>query len=100
MRMPKAKAVLLVVLCGAAITAQRQPNGPAPGVLVPVGSHSLHLRCVGPGAQHPTVILEAGGGHTRRFGHEYRIFWLHACEPAPMTARVWAGANPVLRLAP
>jgi pimeloyl-ACP methyl ester carboxylesterase len=62
MRMPKAKAVLLVVLCGAAITAQRQPSGPAPGVLVPVGSHSLHLRCVGPGGQHPTVILEAGGG--------------------------------------
>ena len=62
MRMLKAKAVLLVVLCGAAITAQRQPSGPAPGVLVPVGSHSLHVRCVGPAGQRPTVILEAGGG--------------------------------------
>jgi pimeloyl-ACP methyl ester carboxylesterase len=38
------------------------PFGPPPGVLVDIGSHKLHLRCVGPAGAGPTVILEAGGG--------------------------------------
>lgn len=38
------------------------PRGPAPGVLVDIGSHKLHLRCLGPAGAGPTVILEAGGG--------------------------------------
>jgi pimeloyl-ACP methyl ester carboxylesterase len=38
------------------------PSGPTPGVLVDIGSHKLHLRCVGPAGAGPTVILEAGGG--------------------------------------
>ena len=33
---------------------------PAPGRLIDVGGHRLHLRCTGTGA--PTVVLEAGGG--------------------------------------
>ena len=33
---------------------------PAPGRMVDVGGHSLHLYCTGEGS--PTVILEAGGG--------------------------------------
>jgi len=42
--------------------AQKPPSGPAPGVLVDIGGHKLHLRCVGPAGAGPTVILEAGGG--------------------------------------
>ena len=42
--------------------AQKRPSGPPPGVLVDIGSHKLHLRCVGPAGATPTVILEAGGG--------------------------------------
>ena len=42
--------------------AQRPPSGPAPGVLVDIGGHKLHIRCVGPAGGRPTVILEAGGG--------------------------------------
>lgn len=33
---------------------------PAPGQLIDVGGHRLHLHCTGPGS--PTVVLEAGGG--------------------------------------
>jgi hypothetical protein len=62
MRMSKAKAMLLVVLCGDVIAAQRQPSGPAPGVLVPVGSHSLHLRRgSGRGTIRPSFWKLAGG---------------------------------------
>jgi pimeloyl-ACP methyl ester carboxylesterase len=42
--------------------AQKPPSGPAPGVLVDIGGHKLHVRCVGPSGGRPTVILEAGGG--------------------------------------
>src|SRR5687768_11933608 len=37
-------------------------SGPAPGILVDVGGHKLHIRCLGPAGTGPTVILEAGGG--------------------------------------
>lgn len=43
-------------------TMAQTPAGPAPGVLVDIGGHKLHLRCVGPAGGRPTVILEAGGG--------------------------------------
>jgi pimeloyl-ACP methyl ester carboxylesterase len=43
-------------------TAQKPPSGPAPGVLVDIGGHKLHIRCVGPVDARPIVILEAGGG--------------------------------------
>ena len=42
--------------------AQKPLPRPAPGVLVDIGSHKLHIRCVGPAGGRPTVILEAGGG--------------------------------------
>lgn len=44
------------------VSDQQPPAGPAPGVLVNIGSHKLHIRCVGPQGATPTVILEAGGG--------------------------------------
>jgi len=43
-------------------TAQTPPSGPAPGVLVDIGGHKLHIHCVGPSNASPTVVLEAGGG--------------------------------------
>ena len=42
--------------------AAQAPHGPAPGTLVDIGSHKLHIRCLGPVGAGPTVILEAGGG--------------------------------------
>ena len=42
--------------------AQAPQLGPAPGALVDIGGHKMHLRCVGPPAARPTVVLEAGGG--------------------------------------
>jgi len=42
--------------------AQKPPAGPAPGQLITVGSHQMHIRCLGPANGGPTVILEAGGG--------------------------------------
>lgn len=41
---------------------QARPSGNPPGILVNIGSHKLHLRCVGPTEARPVVILEAGGG--------------------------------------
>ena len=48
--------------CVEPLMAQPRPSRPAPGVLVDIGSHHLHIRCVGPAGKKPTVILEAGGG--------------------------------------
>ena len=56
---------ILVVLLGwwpQQSKAQTRPSGPAPGDLVDIGGHKLHIRCVGPAGETPTVILEAGGG--------------------------------------
>jgi len=39
-----------------------RPSGSPPGVLIDIGSHKLHLVCVGPERARPVVILEAGGG--------------------------------------
>jgi pimeloyl-ACP methyl ester carboxylesterase len=44
------------------LMAQAPPSGAAPGVLVDIGGHRLHIRCVGPADAKPTVIFEAGGG--------------------------------------
>jgi pimeloyl-ACP methyl ester carboxylesterase len=43
-------------------SAQTPAKEPAPGVLVTVGSHRMHLRCLGASDSRVTVILEAGGG--------------------------------------
>lgn len=42
--------------------AQKPPAGPAPGQLIDVGGHKMHIRCAGPANGSPIVILEAGGG--------------------------------------
>ena len=39
-----------------------RPSGSPPGLLIDIGSHKLHLLCVGPEGARPVVILEAGGG--------------------------------------
>jgi pimeloyl-ACP methyl ester carboxylesterase len=36
--------------------------GPAPGMLVDIGGHKLHISCVGPPDEKPIVVFEAGGG--------------------------------------
>jgi pimeloyl-ACP methyl ester carboxylesterase len=56
---------MLVILLGAsagASIAEAPAPGQPPGILVDVGGHKLHIRCVGPAAGGPTVVLEAGGG--------------------------------------
>jgi pimeloyl-ACP methyl ester carboxylesterase len=53
--------LLLALAFGSAI-AQSPRTDPAPGVLVDIGGHKLHLRCIGPPRASATVILEAGGG--------------------------------------
>lgn len=55
-------AVMFFSLSGAAPPMAQSPSNVAPGVLVNIGSHKLHLNCVGPADTKTTVILEAGGG--------------------------------------
>jgi pimeloyl-ACP methyl ester carboxylesterase len=59
---------IFVILLGfsSASIAQTPPSGPAPGALIDIGGHKLHLLCVGPSNRRPTVILEAGGGGSSR----------------------------------
>ena len=60
---PLLVAVLVIVLSSLeeGPMAQTPPSGPAPGVLVDIGGHKLHIRCTGPEGGRPTVIFEAGG---------------------------------------
>ena len=51
---------LAVSTMGAA--QQKNPTGLPPDRLVEVSGRLLHMRCVGPATQGPTVILEAGAG--------------------------------------
>lgn len=44
------------------VGAQSAPSSPAPGQLVDVDGHKMHIRCDGPANATPTVVLEAGGG--------------------------------------
>ena len=56
---------VLIPVLGAALAGFAQssiPLGPAPGEMVDVGGHRLHIRCVGPHDAKPVVIFEAGGG--------------------------------------
>jgi pimeloyl-ACP methyl ester carboxylesterase len=55
----------VLVVVGTAVVHGWQiqpPAGKPPGILVDIGSHKLHLHCVGPTGGGPIVILEAGGG--------------------------------------
>lgn len=57
--------VLVLALVGAIGAAFAQLNaakGPAPGKLIDIGGHKLHINCVGPNDAKPPVIFEAGGG--------------------------------------
>lgn len=40
----------------------KAPPGPAPGRLVDVYGHKMHINCVGPVDATPTIVFEAGGG--------------------------------------
>ena len=56
-------ATLLILVSALQQRSNAQtPKEPAPGVLVAVGTHRMHLRCLGPSDARVTVILEAGGG--------------------------------------
>ena len=55
-------ALFLGALLAERTVAQAPPSAPAPGALVDIGGHKLHIRCVGPPSARPTVVLEAGGG--------------------------------------
>ena len=60
---PLLVALAVVLLCSLASRLSAQtPSSPPPGILVDVGGHKLHIRCLGPATVGPTVILEAGGG--------------------------------------
>jgi len=64
--LPIERRVAMLLIVSSALqqqgNAQTPPKEPAPGVLVAVGSHRMHLRCLGPSDARVTVILEAGGG--------------------------------------
>src|SRR3712207_2247545 len=51
---------VIVVLYQVIATEIGRRTYPAPGQLVEVGGHHLHIRCVG--QDNPTVILEAANG--------------------------------------
>jgi pimeloyl-ACP methyl ester carboxylesterase len=61
-RRPFLLGTCVIVLGSSAASAQGRPSGPAPGALVDVGGHKLHIRCLGPAERKPIVVLEAGGG--------------------------------------
>lgn len=72
---------------------------PAPGEMVDVGDHALHLYCVGQGT--PTVLVEAGSG-------SWSLDWRSAQEQMAKTTRVctydragygWSEAGPQPRTA-
>ena len=54
--------ILLLGLSSGWAIAQTRPSGPPPGVLVEVGDHKLHIRCVGAEGAGPTVVLQPGAG--------------------------------------
>ncbi|GIH93344.1 alpha/beta fold hydrolase [Planobispora siamensis] len=63
-------AAVLLALAGIAYGAETVAGAgdgtrhPAPGRLVDVGGHRLHLHCEGPRSGGPTVLLEAGWGES------------------------------------
>jgi pimeloyl-ACP methyl ester carboxylesterase len=52
--------VITIVLMSGMHARQVDKQKAAPGTLVDIGSHKLHLHCIGTGK--PTVLFEAGGG--------------------------------------
>lgn len=61
---PSCRVLPIVLLC-IVMTELGQsavPTGPAPGTMINVYGHRLHIHCVGPQSMKPVVIFEAGGG--------------------------------------
>jgi pimeloyl-ACP methyl ester carboxylesterase len=58
--------VLIFLLIGYLSKSRLAKNNPAPGVLVDIGEHKMHIYCIGQGS--PTVILEAGL-------KDFSVFW-------------------------
>jgi len=55
--------ITLAACVSAPLAGQARPSGPAPGVLIDVGGHRLHVFCTGPtSGGAPTVVLDAGAG--------------------------------------
>jgi pimeloyl-ACP methyl ester carboxylesterase len=54
--------------------AQPKSAGPAPGTLVEVGNHKMHIRCEGPVDAKPVVIFESGGGGFSKDWNAVRSF--------------------------
>jgi pimeloyl-ACP methyl ester carboxylesterase len=75
-------ARIVLSLLALAVTARAQTPGrdPAPGVLLSIGAHKLHLRCTGDTASKPVVFFEAGGGG-------YSTTWSKVQELLPRTVR-------------
>jgi pimeloyl-ACP methyl ester carboxylesterase len=56
--MNKLALVLLAALCLSACASSRIADYPAPGKLVDIGTHRMHIHCTGQGS--PTILLESG----------------------------------------
>lgn len=54
--------VVLGIATTIAFAQSAAPLGPAPGKLIEVGAHKLHIHCVGPLDAKPIVVFESGGG--------------------------------------
>ena len=74
-----ASTVLAGAVYQAGASSRDDRNHPAPGVLVDVGGHRLHLWCTGSGS--PTVVFESGLGG---FSHD----WSHLQPDIATTTRV------------
>ena len=62
MQMRKLVIVFAALTLPALTIAQAPLTSPAPGKLVDVAGHKLHVLCAGPATATPTVVLDAGGG--------------------------------------
>ena len=55
--------LLAIALVGESrVMSQTPPSNPPPGVLVDIGSHKLHIHCIGPTNAAFTIVFESGGG--------------------------------------
>lgn len=54
--------VALPLLVAVRLAAQARPTGPPPGDLVDIGGRKIHVLCVGPRDDSPTVVLLPGAG--------------------------------------
>jgi len=62
-------ALVIVPIAVGLVWKGLSPTIPAPGKLVDVGGHKLHINCTGPDNDLPPVIIEAGLGGATPFYH-------------------------------